>query len=302
MATLFPPLPLLSGIRREGETVAGMSLLGLGERHIIFLGYGDLSLPQLYDSTSSTTVFTSSADQSQTYASRGLGGTDYHNYLHRVHGAYNRASLLGDVEAVLQTFKPEEIYTTNSWDAHPDHQATLLFIVEAMQDLRNRGMNCSPKLFESIIHAPSDGYGPGANSWPSPPFTPLLPFAVPHGLAGTPLDWNRRINFPVPPSMQDPNPATNLKERVVSAYKTQNHGNPRDWLFSFVKKNEFFWVSLPSESRPRYVIVRTQTRPRIHRLRASLRHMLPLAFLLAIVMSLVVSYLWYRSSTSSRRA
>jgi len=122
-----------------------MSLLGLGERHIIFLGYGDLTLPQLYDSTSSTTVFTSGAGQSQTYASRGLGGTDYHNYLHRVHGAYNRTSLLGDVEAVLQTFKPEEIYTTNSWDAHPDHQATLLFIVEAMQDLRNRGMNFFPK-------------------------------------------------------------------------------------------------------------------------------------------------------------
>jgi len=207
----FPPATTALGITREGESVSGMSILGLSEQNIIFLGYGDLTLMKLYNSASPTTVFTSTAGQTQTYASRGLGSTDYHNYLHGAHGAYNQATLLGDVEAVLQNFNPDEIYTTNSWDAHPDHQATLLFVAEAILALRNNGVSLSPRLFESIIHAPSDGYGPGVNSWPWPPFTPLQPLTIPHGLAATPLDWNQTMNFPVPAPMQDPNSATNLK-------------------------------------------------------------------------------------------
>jgi hypothetical protein len=66
-----------------------MSTLGLTEQGIIFLEYGDGTLMELQNSTSPTTVYTSAAGQTQTYASRGLGATDYHNYLYGSHGAYN---------------------------------------------------------------------------------------------------------------------------------------------------------------------------------------------------------------------
>jgi len=69
----FPPATTATGITREAETVSGMSVLGLSEQNIIFLGYGDLTLMKLYNSASPTTVFTSTAGQTQTYASRGLG-------------------------------------------------------------------------------------------------------------------------------------------------------------------------------------------------------------------------------------
>src|SRR5947208_16260097 len=134
------------GTRREGETVTGMSTLGLSEQNIIFLGYGDEMLMELQNSTSPTMVYTSDAGQTQTYASRGLGGTDYHNYLNQVHGAYNQATLLADVQAVFQNFKPDEIYTTASWDAHPDHQATGLFVAQAILALRKSGVSFYPKL------------------------------------------------------------------------------------------------------------------------------------------------------------
>src|SRR6266567_4798943 len=238
------PVPSVSlGTSRQGETVTGMSTLGLSEQNIIFLGYGDEMLMELQNSTSPTTVYTSDAGQTQTYASRGLGGTDYHNYLNQVHGAYNQATLLADVQAVFQNFKPDEIYTTASWDAHPDHQATGLFVAQAILALRKSGVSFSPKLYETIIHAPSDGYQSiGAGFWPAPLFTPLVPIPIPRGLAGTPLDWNQIINFPVPAVMQDPNPSTNLKERVISAYQTQLVTS-QNWLYSFVKKNEFFCLS-----------------------------------------------------------
>ena len=64
-----------------------MNLLGLTESDVIFLGYGDTALKQLFDSASSTTVYTSVAGQTQTYATRGAGLVDYHMYLNGVHGS-----------------------------------------------------------------------------------------------------------------------------------------------------------------------------------------------------------------------
>jgi len=93
------------GTTRQGETVTGMSTLGLSEQNIIFLGYGDGMLMQLQNSSFPTAIYTSYAGQTQTYASRGLGGTDYHNYLNQVHGAYNQATLLADVQAVFAEFQ-----------------------------------------------------------------------------------------------------------------------------------------------------------------------------------------------------
>src|SRR6266581_4593235 len=48
----FPPATTATGITREAETVSGMSVLGLSEQNIIFLGYGDLTLMKLYNSAS----------------------------------------------------------------------------------------------------------------------------------------------------------------------------------------------------------------------------------------------------------
>src|SRR5262252_5890272 len=45
------PVPSTSlGITREGETVTGMSTLGLGEQNVIFLGYGDATLLPIHNS------------------------------------------------------------------------------------------------------------------------------------------------------------------------------------------------------------------------------------------------------------
>lgn len=205
------------GITREGETVSGMSTLGLSEQNLIFLGYGDGTLLPIQNSSSPTTIFTSNAGQTQTYGSRGLGGTDYHNYLYGVHGPYNQATLFADVKAILQNFNPDEIYTTASWDAHPDHQATVLFLAEAILALRKSRVNFSPKLYETIIHAPSDGYESiGPSFWPAPIFTPLVPMPVPNGLAATPLNWNEIINFPVSSCHAGPKP---LRELEGAGYK-----------------------------------------------------------------------------------
>jgi len=98
-----------SGLEREGETISGMAVLGLSEQNVIFMGYGDQALQGLYRSTSPTTVITSPAGQTQTYATRGLGGVSYHQYLTGVPGPYNRQTILSDMEAMLQNLQPSDV-------------------------------------------------------------------------------------------------------------------------------------------------------------------------------------------------
>src|SRR5438067_10555840 len=70
-----------AGLRREGESVAAAQLLGLtDEQNVIFLGYPDASMLDIYNAASPSAVITSAAGQTQTYGNRGLGGKDFHSF------------------------------------------------------------------------------------------------------------------------------------------------------------------------------------------------------------------------------
>ena len=219
------------GTIRQGETIAAMNYLGVASQNVIFLGYGDSLLGTLYSSTSPTTVYTSPANQTQTYASLGRHNTDFHNDVFGSHGAYNRVTILQDIRTVLDQNRPDDIYTTSLYDYHYDHEATYLFVVEALMALRPLGYG--PRLHQTIIHPPC-----GTCDWPMPSFTPTTPFAMPTGLDTTPLTWGEIENVPVPASMQDPSFTTNMKAIAIGKYNTQ----VSTWLYAFVKQNEFFWL------------------------------------------------------------
>ena len=71
-----------SGYYRQTETISGMQgVLGMQENDIIFLGYPDGGLYEIYTNYQSPdSIYTSFAGQKYTYGSRGLGGKDYHSY------------------------------------------------------------------------------------------------------------------------------------------------------------------------------------------------------------------------------
>ena len=100
------------GLMREGESVAAAQVLGLTEQDVIFLGYPDASMLDIYNAASPTQVFTSAAGQTSTYGNRGLGGMDYHSYRYGAPGPYNHATVSGDIQALLTTYMPDEIYIT----------------------------------------------------------------------------------------------------------------------------------------------------------------------------------------------
>jgi LmbE family N-acetylglucosaminyl deacetylase len=235
------PASKSAGLTREAESVAAMTGLGLTTSNVIFLGYGDQLLQQLLFSTSSTTVYTSAAGQTKTYADTGLGGVSYHQYLTGSAGSYNQATILSDFESLLKNFAPTDIYTTGFWDDHPDHRATYAFTSQALIALKHQGLLPNTRIHETWIHAPCE-YCDSSYTWPEPVFTPTTPFPEPEFISDTPYNWNQIENIPVPAVMQETNQNTNLKWNTIATYQSQTENDPTSYLFGFVKIGEFFWV------------------------------------------------------------
>jgi LmbE family N-acetylglucosaminyl deacetylase len=234
------------GYRRETETVNAMSMLGVDEQHIIFLGYGDGSTLELYESANQTEVYTSYAGNTETYANRGLGGTDYHNYLYGTHASYDGANMIQDVTAALQNIHPDEIYTTSLSDGHSDHEAAFLSAMQAIRTIQSSDPTFQPRLHEMVVHPPNGEPEISATTWPAPPFSPSEPYYPSEYMPQTPVDWTQIESLPVPAPMQDPNPYTNLKSQVLNTYQSQITEGYEDYIFYFVKQNEYFWQRTPS--------------------------------------------------------
>ncbi len=228
---------LSTGLTRQGESVAAARVLGLGEQDVIFLGYPDTILNNIYTAGSGTQVFTGPAGVSATYGTRGLGGVDYHRYLTGAAGSYDRNTMHADFEALIRNYQPDEIYTVTSYDDHPDHHAVALFVQDALASLRGSGAIPPTQLFQSIV------WVPGGGDWPmvdTSGFTPTIPFQEPPTLSSrTPLRWVDTYRFPVPPEMLSTNPSTSMKYQCINQYRSQLF----NWLTSFARADEFFWLT-----------------------------------------------------------
>jgi len=217
------------GLQREGESVAAAQVLGLTEQDVIFLGYPDASMLDIYNAPSPTDIITSAAGQTCTYGNRGLGGMDFHTYWYRTCGPYNHVTVVGDIQTLLTNYLPDEIYTLSNFDAHRDHQATALFVTEALVSLKRSGSAVSSKLYQSIVWVTFPETWPDAGGC-----APSVPFPPPQ--MGNQLDWKRLLRFVVPVV-----PA-NLKCQAISQYTTQV-SSLGSWLLSWARKDEFFWMS-----------------------------------------------------------
>ena len=244
-----------TGLRREAEAVAGETVLGTPETDLIFLGYPDGSLDQLYfDYPLSSQVFTGAASGvSQTYGARGLKSEDYHFGKFLSHANYNGANVIQDLTSILDTYKPVAIYTTSEFDQHPDHACTYYFVAAALQAETAADSSYKPTLHKTIIWAnslisptwptPQQPGGDPTENFTEPPGLPAItsPEHVPSGLAWTPDssgDTGNLEQLEVPVAMQSPG-SSNPKYQAINQEDSQ--GGPFDFLGWFIHKDEIFW-------------------------------------------------------------
>src|SRR3989449_8131128 len=177
----------------------------------------------IYNAPSPTDIITSAAGQTSTYGNRGLGGIDFHTYWYGSAGPYNHVTVAGDIQTLLTTYLPDEIYTLSNFDVHRDHWATALFVTEALVSLKRSGSALSSKLYQSIV------WTPFLDNWPDVgACAPSVPFPAPQ--MQTQLEWKRLLRSVVP--------AVPAKCQVLSQY-----GSITPHLLSFARKDEFFWMS-----------------------------------------------------------
>jgi LmbE family N-acetylglucosaminyl deacetylase len=251
------------GLIRQGESVAGLGMLGMNEDRVMFLGYPDSGLLPLWNNApdAGRAYLSPRSGRQSTYGTHGFGRADLHTALTGAPGDYNRPTLVGDLSAALAQVRPSDVYVTSMFDDNPDHRATYYALRAALALLAAGDPSFRPTVHTTVIHDPvhypfddfwpantprETPFVPGNDDvWPNPTaasgvpqrFDPAVPFVMPPSLPSTILSWASRERVPVPPVMSLVDFATNLKVMALQRYGTQNS----DVLWAHVKADEFFW-------------------------------------------------------------
>jgi LmbE family N-acetylglucosaminyl deacetylase len=137
---------------RIKESIAAMDRLGLKKDKIYYLGYGDWNVINelYYQKNTPSNIKDSTTGNSQTFGFPGIID-DYRYLLSGTHSTNCRNNVLSDIESVIATFKPAQIYLPSAFEMHPDHKATALFVTEAILDIKKKE-DYSPILHEYLIY------------------------------------------------------------------------------------------------------------------------------------------------------
>ncbi len=223
-----------NGFVREAETIAALSVLGVEEHQVHFLGYPDGFLEALGEEPlvlARARPDGTCGTGSETYAFRGADGSDLHTELFGAAGPYVESGPVDDLTELLRRERPGEIVVTHPIDTHPDHAMTYAFLHRALERAQ---LPVTPTILRAIVHR-----GPcwpnGAGLEPCPDVRRSFGTRVP-ALAG-PLD--RYV-----PTLRIPSADGGLtKRRAIASYASQL-GTPvseESWLSSFARTEEVFW-------------------------------------------------------------
>jgi LmbE family N-acetylglucosaminyl deacetylase len=243
------------GETRIADTVQALESIGVSKDHIFFMGYADTAglgvgayttaftnsfLYKLYVADDET-VLSSAQGNTQTYGNANVK-QDYHYTITGEHAEYTRTNFVNDLQSLIESCNPTDIYVTSRYDMHFDHAYFGLFATEVIQNIQKTDKDFNPTMHEAIIHThltdevyPSDsgmfGYGHEDE-------TTLTSWYYPEGLEDkTILNWGERENILVPYSMRQTPYKYNLKNIALQKYSTEYYS----WIASFAKVNEVFW-------------------------------------------------------------
>ncbi|HEY2092498.1 MAG TPA: PIG-L family deacetylase [Thermoanaerobaculia bacterium] len=213
------------GRARIAEAHAAMKLMGVAPDHYFVLGYPDRGLKEILDNRDSVISSRGTRKRAVPYDEAMSPGSPY-----------SFASLMSDVEQVIEVAKPTTVIAPVSFDGHEDHAAAAEIVDIALQDLdmqpRRLGyLVHNGRIQRSLIHSPKRALAP-----------PVRMRALTWGTYGlTPAIAKR-------------------KDAILQTYKSQG---PYISLLrnAFVRTNELFFVyddavSVNAIDQPRTAIAR----------------------------------------------
>ncbi|QCX34253.1 PIG-L family deacetylase [Caloramator sp. E03] len=197
------------GYERQKESIKALGIVGVSQNDIIFLGYPDGGIDNLW---------MNNWDNKNPYTSpyTHCNKSPYSNCYNKS-AIYCGEDLAKDIEEIIQDYKPDYIVFPHANDRHPDHWATYCFVKYALTDLK---YNAKEILY--LVHR---------GDWPAPlkkdTSINLIP---PAKLINTGTIWYKlSLN----------NDEIELKEKIIHSYKTQIKALA-PLMNAFIRKNELF--------------------------------------------------------------
>ena len=244
----------MAGATRQGEAVDAQTLhLGRVEDDLIFFGYPDGYLKPVWETVAPASWVNVGVPTAptQTYASRGLGSTDWFDYRSGVgeqHADYNGDAMLADMVALIAERRPDHIFTASEHNANDDYATTAALVQAAVAAVVAADDTWGTTVHSGIVWHPDTGLH---STWPqgADPTADILQDTVVDPTASPSLDdvgllWAEREQFVVPTAMQDPDvvPATATNPKVLAVDEHQAIGGMGDLLSRFVHRDEIFWA------------------------------------------------------------
>jgi LmbE family N-acetylglucosaminyl deacetylase len=198
------------GILRSGETLAAMAAVGLEPSDVVFLGYPDAGLDDLWRS-------------SEVYLSGFTGVSEVpesYDFAYNVGASYQRDSILADIKNQILEFGPTVIYSPTDTDHHQDHWGLAKLVNQALIELTH--VRTWKSHFGYLIHWEANEEG-----WP----TSSTQWTAPRGHAPPDL-WV---------TLRDFDYSRDEKSDVIDLYESQVFVG-RAYLVGFAKDAEIFWL------------------------------------------------------------
>jgi len=193
---------------RQQESIAGLKILGLPKKKIIFLGYPDKGLALLWSQH---------WDQDKPYLNPNI------RFNHSPYpSSYNPGTfytgwnVIQDLTKIIREYQPTDIYYPHPNDLHPDHWAANSFVKYVLT--QEKPENTQEHLY--LVHR---------GMWPTPWFIPrfLMP---PQSLTAIGTQW---LEVPLQEE------TVYLKQQAILAHRTQIKVM-KHYLLSFARANELF--------------------------------------------------------------
>jgi len=205
------------GILRHEETLSAMDALGLDASSVVFLGYPDAGIDNLWtDSGVYTSPHTGVSEVPLSYDFALSPGKPY-----------QRESILNDIKLLIRDFRPTVIYSPLFTDHHQDHWATGRFVGQAMLELEEiRNLKSH---FGYLVHweANESGWPHESGGWENP---------------------SGHAPFQIETILTDSFFTAEMKKAVVNRYFSQVIASGT-YLLRFAKESEIFWLKEMGELR-----------------------------------------------------
>lgn len=125
------------GITRPLETLEGLKLLGLTGDNIYLMGYADIGMPK-----AESFVWRLWETEDENHAEPSHVGVhtyglahhpDFHTSKHGIPATYTKKNFREDLRGLLDSVKPDMVFTTHPEDAHGDHAGLYQFLREMIE-------------------------------------------------------------------------------------------------------------------------------------------------------------------------